>query len=414
MQPLLASISSFSHHVIGSHEWWCDVQQSGTPLVNTLDPQHSEVTFLWRDPNGAESAITHVYIDVYSHTPHPTQAQISLTRIPSTDVWYWQTQLANDWLGSYYLMPATADQSIPTELERGEIRQRWIQLMSVSAQADPLNLHPSHDNGNGIRLSPIALSQAIAPVFQTAEANADQTRLLASTWRSEQLGKVRRIWLYHTADDTDDAKPLPLVILLDGHYWATHLPLFGHLDQLTRQGDLPPAVYLFLDSINASERTEALACNASFWQALISELLPDIGLYYNLDECPHRHIVVGQSLGGLSALYAISHWPEVFASAICQSGSFWWPDVSSEPGTGALFQHIKQHTTPYPLQVMLEAGCYENDMLAQTQSMTKTLMEAGHHAHFQEFRGGHDWLCWREGLLRSLKKMLSLSIPESH
>ncbi|XPH61745.1 alpha/beta hydrolase-fold protein [Marinomonas sp. RS-M-Aa-14] len=41
-------------------------------------------------------------------------------------------------------------------------------------------------------------------------------------------------------------------------------------------------------------------------------------------------------------------------------------------------------------------------MLEVSKVMTNTLKNTGHHVRFEEFRGGHDWLCWRQSLLQSL------------
>ncbi len=60
---------------IGSDDWWRAVRAAGTPLQRPLGDGQTALTFLWRDPAGgpAQSDCQRVYLDVYSHTPHPSE-----------------------------------------------------------------------------------------------------------------------------------------------------------------------------------------------------------------------------------------------------------------------------------------------------------------------------------------------------
>ena len=134
----------------GSAAWWQAVQAAGTPLQQPLGDGRVELTFLWRDLAGgpSRSDCRRVYLDVYSHTPHPMQQLTSMERIGDSDVWQWKTSVPEDWRGSYFLMPANSTQLPPAQ--SSELRRWWITLMEQAAIADPLNPHPPHSGGWGL------------------------------------------------------------------------------------------------------------------------------------------------------------------------------------------------------------------------------------------------------------------------
>jgi len=132
-----------------------------------------------------------------------------------------------------------------------------------------------------------------------------------------------------------------------------------------------------------------------------------------------KTVVAGQSFGGLSAMYAGYNWPERFGCVIAQSGSFWWPDVAllqqntdiihgRLPGIrGWLTDQIEQHPLATSLNVYIEAGTREGEMIDLAESMRQVLKAAGHQVYFSSFEGGHDRLCWRGSLLDALSLLLS-------
>jgi enterochelin esterase family protein len=58
--------------------------------------------------------------------------------------------------------------------------------------------------------------------------------------------------------------------------------------------------------------------------------------------------------------------------------------------------------------VELQIGCYEDSMLGVNHAMHDVLNAAGAHVSFQQFHGGHDWLCWHSELLSGLKRLFSV------
>ncbi len=51
-------------------------------------------------------------------------------------------------------------------------------------------------------------------------------------------------------------------------------------------------------------------------------------------------------------------------------------------------------------------------MIEDNRAIHAALAAAGHRVRYREYRGGHDWLCWRDGLLDGLSQLLNHSPME--
>ena len=391
----MTSLALLDRGDVGGAAWWQAVAAAGTPLRDRRG-EHVELAFLWR---GTDCAA--VYLDVYSHTPHPVSGRTALTRLGATDVWVWRTTLPADWRGSYFLLPVAAGQDAPTE--RQAVRAWWIDLMSRQGSADPYNSLPAHGTGWGVPLSPLLLPEA--PVHPGWRAPTLIDGMTRQRWHSERLDVARDVWVIRTGAATD---PLPLVLLLDGQYWAREMPIAGPLHALTAQGTLPPAVYVLIDAVSPARRGTEMPCNEAFWLAVQEELLPQVGAF---SRDPRDTIVAGQSYGGLAALYAALRFPGCFGCVLSQSGSFWWPDPARTQGEGWLAEQVGRGLGgDARIVALLEVGCYETEMLGVNGAMAAALARAGHTVRYTEVRGGHDPICWRDGLLDGLARLLNKTL----
>ncbi|MCW6611504.1 enterochelin esterase [Yersinia ruckeri] len=410
----------------GSESWWQMVAQWGTPLVESVSTEQVKLTFLWRDPQGnaQQSALDRVYIDVNGVTDHHSFSPEYLKRLGDTDVWYWQTEVEADFRGSYSVIPVTAAQCL--QLPEGTYEQRrmaqrngWIALLEL-AECDPLNLTCPHYSHRGTALSAVHLSASLPqPAWQSVDAGNPQSldleRLHKIDWGSKLLGNTRKVWLY-TTGKTDHKQDRPLVILLDGQYWAQGQPVFGVLDQQTASGQLPPAVYVLIDVIDPQHRGEELPCNPTFWQAIQAELLPQVAMLEPFSELASRTVVAGQSYGGLAALYAGLHWPQRFGCVLSQSGSFWWPSVDDSmlmpdgrsDMAGWLTEQVKNGVgNDHQLTIFMEAGHREDVIYQVNQAMRQVLGQSSHRVEYRVYSGGHDAICWRGGLIDGLHYLLN-------
>ncbi|AUU89864.1 enterochelin esterase [Enterobacteriaceae bacterium ENNIH3] len=389
--------------IAGSEAWW--KAKTGPEWCLESDGNY-QVTFWWRDPAGTEttSSTTHVWIYITGVTDHHQQATPqSLARIPGTDVWCWQTQLEAGWRGSYCLIPSDgADDFSPQvfaqlQPDRMALREGWRKLLP-RAIADPLNPH-SWRGGRGHPVSPLAMPGAPhQPGWDRPDAV--YTPATVMNWHSQRLNNHRRVWVYATGDDPSAERPL--AILLDGQFWAESMPVWPALAALTEQGLLPPAVYLLIDVIDTTHRSQELPCNPDFWLAIQQELLPQVQAVTPFSDDAGRTVVAGQSFGGLSALYAALHWPQRFGCVLSQSGSCWWPTRDGQQD-GLLIEQLKRgEVSAQGLRIVLEAGVREPIIFRANQALYAQLQHTQQTVFWRQVDGGHDALCWRGGLTAGL------------
>ncbi|WP_235514946.1 enterochelin esterase [Erwinia sp. Leaf53] len=411
---------------VGEEAWWRELAHCGTPLIETADDDALLISFFWRDPAGDEtrSPVRQVYISINCVTDHHHPQPQSLHRLPGTDVWHWSVTVDARWRGSYCLIPAGSAQLPPAfsgdaAARAHQQREWWISLFPF-AIADPLNPRAPHYSSQRHPLSaahmPRAQEQSAWHQLDAGQpALADPQRLHSFSWESKLLGNRRRIWIY-TTGTTPTPETRPLAILLDGQNWVEGQPAFAALDCATESGQLPPAVWLFVDAITMRHREQELPCNAAFWQALQQELLPLVRQKVAFSGQADHTVVAGQSYGGLAALYAGLHWPQRFGRVLSQSGSFWWPEVrlikefngDLNGQTGWLTAQVQSGALPPSrLKIFMEAGDREGDMAALSQQMHEALQPGGHAIYFRIYAGGHDGLCWRGGLIDGMRWLLA-------
>tara|TARA_B100001109_G_C18865045_1_gene476791 strand:+ start:15491 stop:16798 length:1308 start_codon:yes stop_codon:yes gene_type:complete len=403
----------------GSKRWWRSVAELGTPLILSDGSGESLVTFIWRDPAGerALSDLHQVYIEVSGHTPHPGRSPTLMQRYRNTDVWFWQTQLPDDWQSSYRILPARIHELPPRQSGFRSpsdyalaVRNWWMLLAGTRGCSDPLNLIPPHTDGWGQPLSALQLPFADVPLSeQSLMARPLPARGKLHHWRwYNSLGANERdVWLYRSGL-ADSQQPLPLVILLDGQHWAADAGFFATLDQMTARHELPAAVYLLIDAVDADTRSRELACSPEFWLTLQQELLPQAQRLQPFSDDPQKTVIAGQHFGGLAALYAALNWPQRFGAVLSQSGAFWWPDVNEVAVNGCLCKDVKAAGgRRYNMKVELQTGSAEKQLNPLNQAMYKALQAAGARIEYHQYSGGHDWLCWRSGLFKGLKNLLA-------
>ncbi|EPG8532011.1 MULTISPECIES: enterochelin esterase [Klebsiella] len=386
--------------ITGSDDWWRGI---AGPQTEALGDAY-RVTFWWRDPAGSEttSPIRRVWIYITGVTDHHhNAAPQTLQRIPGTDAWRWQTTLPASWRGSYCFIPSERDDDFSPQLFNGEapdralLREGWRKLLP-RAIADPRNPQ-SWKGGRGHAVSALELPQAPEqPGWHYRAPVSPAPRCIE--WRSQRLGNQRRVWIYTTGSGTER----PLAVLLDGQFWAESMPIFAPLAGLTREGRLPPAVYVLIDVIDNQHRSVELPCNRDFWLAVQEELLPQVHAVAPFSDRADRTVVAGQSFGGLAAMYAALHWPQRFGCVLSQSGSYWWPQRgSSQPGV-ILEQLQRGELRPQGLRIWLEAGVREPIIFRANQALFAQLRQTTPSIFWRQVDGGHDALCWRGGLTSGL------------
>ncbi|MFF7790344.1 alpha/beta hydrolase-fold protein [Streptomyces sp. NPDC007991] len=316
--------------------------------------------FLWRGSRAAA-------IDFESWSE-----PVPLSRFGDTDCWYAEVR-----------MPA-------------RLRVTYQFRVGEEAYADPFN--PVGAGGDrSIAATPDAPAQPHWPaVGPDGVLTLPRTRI---RWAGERLGGRRTVRVHPAGGGG------PVVLLLDGDDWLYLHPAMTAFDSAVAAGEMPPVTLVFLP---ASDREAEFACRAELWEAVRDELLPlvaESGVTVELD----RLVVAGQSLGGLSAVYAALEFPELVSRVACQSGSFWWTseavgsaDPLGGPVGGAIADRLRQGPDLAGLRVAFDVGEHETRMLPHCEAVEVLAEQAGATVRVARSASGHDRAGWRHALVRDV------------
>ncbi|MFJ3882553.1 alpha/beta hydrolase-fold protein [Streptomyces sp. NPDC090077] len=297
---------------------------------------------------------------------------VPLARWGDTDCWYAEVR-----------MPA-------------RLRVTYRFLTDDGSYADPLN--PVGAGGDrSIAATPDAPPQPHWPAV-----GADDVLPLPRTrirWASERLGGRRTVRVHPAGGGG------PVVLLLDGDDWLHLHPAMTAFDSAVAAGDVPPVTLVFLP---AKDRQAEFGCRPELWEAVRDELLPlvaESGVPADLD----RLVVAGQSLGGLSAVYAALEFPDLVSRVACQSGSFWWtPQASSLPDPlggavgGTIAARLRERPAPAGLRIAFDLGEHETRMRPHCELVETLAEKAGATVRTSRSAADHDRAGWRQALLRDV------------
>ncbi len=124
---------------------------------------------------------------------------------------------------------------------------------------------------------------------------------------------------------------------------------------------------------------------------------------------PGRLVVAGQSLGGLSAVYAALEFPDLVSRVACQSGSFWWTpeaaglaDPLGGPVGGAVAARLRERPAPAGLRIAFDLGEHETRMRPHCELVEGLVRRAGATVRVSRSAAEHDRAGWRQALLRDV------------
>ena len=109
-------------------------------------------------------------------------------------------------------------------------------------------------------------------------------------------------------------------------------------------------------------------------------------------------------------MYTALHHPDVFGSALSQSGSFWFSPGALEAAspfaveTGAMMREIVAAPTR-PVRVWMEVGLFEGsaplaggNQVGQNRHLRDALLAKGYRVSYPEYSGDHSYASWRGSL----------------
>ncbi|MFF7095656.1 enterochelin esterase [Streptomyces rubradiris] len=391
-------------------EFWREAERSGTPLVEEIDgdPRHRAVTFLWR----GHRATRQVLFSGNRITDRARLADSLLERVPGTDVWHLGLRLRADHRGSYRL---AADISLREPPADPDALQQRLRSLAAHAAADPLNPRRIATRWQSADSSVFALPDAPAQPWSGRRGTVPAGRVERHRVTAAAPAGDRDAWIYLPPETgRRDGTPLPVAVVCDGDMWFGRLGLADTLDAMIADGALPPLAVVAPDAVDRTARWRDLGAREPFVSFLADVLLPWAAGRWPITTDPRRTVVAGQSLGGMTALYAGYLRPDRFGNVLAQSPSLWWrpglpspagpkPPVHGDPWLVARFKA----EPPRPLAVHLDVGLHEGAMADHARVLYDTLRAGGHRVTFDAFNGGHDYACWHGALADGLARLLA-------
>ncbi|CAM5294699.1 alpha/beta hydrolase-fold protein [Streptomyces atroolivaceus] len=340
----------------GTDEFWAAVR---TPASVPADDGGWVTLFLWR---GSAASVG------FESWSKP----VVLRQWEDTDCWYAEVR-----------MPA-------------RLRVTYRFLAGDMAYADPFN--PVGAGGDrSVFATPDAPHQPHWPLIGADDVlPVPHTRI---RWAGERLGGRRTVRIHPVGGGG------PVVLLLDGDDWLYLHPAMTAFDSAVAAGEMPPVTLVFLPS---KDRAAEFGCDPRLWEAVRDELLPlvaESGVPADLD----RLVVAGQSLGGLSAMYAALEFPGLVSRIACQSPSFWWApgaldraDLFDGPVGGSIAERLREGPGLSGLRVAFDVGEHEPRMLPHCELAEALTEQAGATVRVSRSASGHDRAGWRSALLRDV------------
>ncbi|MFI6518534.1 alpha/beta hydrolase-fold protein [Spirillospora sp. NPDC050679] len=399
--PRLAALAAAVHdgRAGAEEEFWAEADAHGGPLVEPIpgDGDHLAVTFLWRGDDDTAQVIAMV-----NRLFDPLDPAGSLMRrVPGTRVWHITYRLGRDHSGSYRIAAGPAENDSPESLKR---------LAATRAGHDPRNPWSVPLRwDDSARASVFELPDAPAPPWRPwrtppSPGTASQGTVTRERIRSAALGDEREVWLYRPPAPLPNG-PLDTLLLLDGDMWFGKCGVQALFDRLIADGAIPPLAVVSPHAVSTAARMAEYGGNPAHTEFLTSELMPWAAERLPLTGDPARTAIAGESLGGLTALHVGFEAPGRFGLVLAQSASLWWNPDGAPPATAPADAWLTGRYARSPrrdLRVHLRVGRHEWALADQNRELHRTLRTKGYPAAYTEYNGGHDYVCWTDGLAAGL------------
>ena len=334
------------------------------------------VTFLWRDAH-AERVLLFA-----NRVTDETRLDESLMRkVAGTDVWHLSYRMRADWRASYVFLP-----QLPGQLPAWRTADDQVAIRAALDQGhtDPTNPDVNY-NRAGVAQSVVALPDAPAQPWLAERVDVSRGPVMRTA-----TPDGRTVWVHCPVGGRNlDA----ILVVFDGDVWTSTQSLPTTLDNLYHDRMIPGLCTVLVDAGERADRWREHA-SGKIDDYVTNVLLPWVRHTFAVAEVPA--VVVGQSLGGLSALRLAVTRPDVVHAALVQSASLWFDDLGATLSTSSLSQ----------TRVHLQVGAHEWVLTGDHRRLAKRLRATGAVVDHVTYNGGHDDAWWRGALADGLCSLL--------
>jgi enterochelin esterase family protein len=314
--------------------------------------------------------------------------------------WRWDGQLPSDLRTAYQFCPAR-EERVP---RRALTDEEWMALVAQGVP-DPAvadSLPPGCVFGNpDVGASVLSLPAALEQAWHERRSGVPRGEVERHEIGTGAAASVVHVHRPNGATPEDD---FALAVFFDGGT-LLDLDIAATFDNLVHERAVEPLLAVVVESIHGSARrgptrVESLTAPAEFETFVIAELVPYIAQRFRVTYDPARSVLIGQSLGGLAALWLAHGHPDRFGRAVVQSTSLWWAGGDGQLSGEDVLEAYAAAVPP--LGLFVEAGSEEAEVLAGNRRLRTILEDSADPFEFREYRGGHDYACWRGGIADGL------------
>lgn len=361
--------------------FWDYIAKEGAPLIEETENENEVLlTFLWQSETGADESVY-----MLGGPAGWKLEEAKLVQLLDSNVYYRTVRTPLRSVAEYYVSPYDT------------FGDDWSARLA-NLQEDPLNfhflVHPANPDKPSTKdaTTAVLVYPGFEPnLYRAVRQNAPQGEITQHRLQSEILENERSVWVYTPPGYAADGEPYSVLVLFDGFEYDKIVSAPTILDNLLADGKISPVVAVF---VNANDRrNEEMRGTAMFAQFAAEEVTSFVREHYNVTTDPARSAIGGCSNGGLMGMIVAMQNPHVYGNVLAQSGAFAW-GYDGEP---EWFMHQLDKAEQVHLNVYMDVGtCEQPDIIEANLSIRDQLRQKGATVHFAEFKGGHDWVCWRE------------------
>ncbi len=212
------------------------------------------------------------------------------------------------------------------------------------------------------------------------------------SFHSDILNNTRTITVFLPAgyDVEDSTRRYSVLYCHDGNDYRNFLRITTIADNMIADGSLAAFVIVMVPPVN---RSQEYHMNPDFARAFVEELIVRVDSTYNTVASREGRTIVGESSGGIGALYLAWHRHESFKYCIAQSGYF---SFSGD----AIIDSIQENPVR-DVKIYMNVGTYETaiggseNLLAAQQRLEQVLVEKGYAHRAVYLPDGHSWANWQ-------------------
>ncbi|WP_425449113.1 alpha/beta hydrolase-fold protein [Dethiothermospora halolimnae] len=375
-------------------QFWSNIEEKGSPLIEDIkeDPDYHLVTFIYKGDDKVKNVL------VIPEMEDCMFLNYKMERLLDTNLWYISCIIRNDIRLQYnYSVNDPLDDDWDSRfenLQHDELNKNFLYVVD-------------EDDGDDEILSYVVMPKADEHIWVKENNHISKGKIMEYSLESSRLEASRRVRVYTPHGYNEDGQPYKFLVLTDGDEYLELLSVKNVLDNLIADKKIPPVITLFIDSTDTRE--EELSCSDLFLDIVINDFMPWFRKNYNISQEARDGIIGGLSLGGLTASYIGLNYSEVFGNVLSQSGAYWykpndWDKEESDCWISSQFKKIEK----LPLKFYLNVGVLEEkeNMIGVNKKLRDVLQAKGYKVEYEEFKGGHDYLCWGENLSNGLISLI--------